>query len=146
MDNHLKAFLIKFIATFLILFIILGFGYGMAFTEVLLLSIILGTLAYLIGDLFILPRTNNTIGTIADFVMSWAIIYLFIANFTLIDNVFTASLFATIGVTIFEMFFHRYLSRTISRNHRAPMGNFNYQTEIAEELDPEKLRDEIRRN
>lgn len=143
MDNHLQAFSIKFVAIFVVFYIILGFGYGLTFTEVLLLSLLLGIIAYLLGDMFILPRTNHTIATVADFAIGWAIIYLYIANFTPLDNAFTPSLVSIVGITIFEMFFHRYISRTVLSDQRYVRRNFDYQTEIAEELDVDRLREEI---
>lgn len=146
-NNHLRAFSIKFIATLAVLYLILGLGYGMTFTEVLLLTLIVGTLAYLIGDLFILPRSNNMVGTIADFVLAWVVIYLFVANFTPIDNVFTASLFATIGLSLFELFFHRYVQNNVlSDQQRRTNQTVTYQTEFSKELDIEKNRDRNNRN
>lgn len=59
--KHVKALLIKFIASFVLLYIVLGVMYTMTFGEVFLLSLVLGIVAYLIGDLFILPRTNNLV-------------------------------------------------------------------------------------
>lgn len=141
--KHLKAFLIKFIATFAVLYLILGFGYGMTFREVFMLSAVLGVLAYLIGDLFILPRTNNTVGTIADFLLAWAVIYYFVVRMAPTDNEFTASLIATAGVVIFEIYFHRYVHNHVLPNEVERTGNrehLRYQVETAEELDAQEVR------
>lgn len=143
MNKHVKALLIKFIVSFALLYIILGLMYGMAFGEVLFLSAVLGVVAYIVGDMLILPRTNNTIATIADFVLAGVIIYLFTDGMTVADNVFTVTLFATIGVSLFEIFFHRYVEQHVfpmDRNHSANR-NIQYQTEMSEELEASKLND-----
>lgn len=134
--KHLKALLIKFVATFVLLYIILGLMYEMTFGEVFLLSAVLGVAAYLIGDMLILPRTNNAIATIADFGLAWLIIYRFADAMTLDDNVFTASLLATVGVALFELFFHRYLATNTlpNRGNNDAKRNLQYQTEISDEL------------
>ncbi|MCM3739484.1 YndM family protein [Oceanobacillus luteolus] len=148
MNKHLRAFLIKFVGAVAILYLILGFSFGMTFTQVLVLSIILGALAYLLGDLFILPKTNNTIGTIADFGLAWAVIYLYIENMTAIDNTFTASLLAAIGVTFFEIFFHRYVEANVfpDQEEQKYKRGFNYQTEIAEDFDTNQIHNKNKRN
>lgn len=59
--NYLKAIAIKFLATLVLLYVILGLFYDMSFTNVFLISLVLGLASYLIGDLFLLAKTNNTI-------------------------------------------------------------------------------------
>ncbi|MEN2465984.1 YndM family protein [Ornithinibacillus sp. JPR2-1] len=140
--KHIKALLIKFIATFVLLYIILGAMYTMTFGEVFLLSLVLGIVAYLVGDLFILPRTNNLVATVADFILAWPIIYWFVDGMTAADNPFPASLIAALGVGGFEIFFHRYLANQVLPDQE-PNGtrNLRYQTEYAEEISEDRRRD-----
>ncbi|GLO66708.1 DUF2512 family protein [Oceanobacillus kimchii] len=42
----------------------------MTFGEVFLLTAVLEVVAYLIGDMLVLPRMNNTVTTIVDFVLA----------------------------------------------------------------------------
>ncbi|MFS0673491.1 YndM family protein [Ornithinibacillus sp. 179-J 7C1 HS] len=139
--KHVKALLIKFVGSLILLYLILGLIYGMDFGEVFLLSLVLGVAAYVIGDLLILPRTNNTIATIADFGLAWAIIYWFTDTMTPADNPIIASLIAAIAVGIFEAFFHSYLANHVLPNEdkgtvEKPR-NYQYQTEFSEELTEE---------
>ncbi|WP_085992265.1 YndM family protein [Oceanobacillus senegalensis] len=134
--KHVKALLIKFIGSLALLYIILGVMYEMTFGEVLILSAVLGVVAYVIGDMLILPRTNNAVATTADFGLAWILIYWFLNGMTFDVNAFTASLPAALGVSLFELFFHRYLANNILLNEeRNPRSrNLQYQTEISEEL------------
>ncbi len=134
--KHVRALIIKFVATLALLYIILGLIYGMTFGEVLLISAVLGVAAYFIGDRLILPRTNNIVATIADFLLAWMIIYWFAEGLTVDDNAYTASLIAAAGVGLFEIFFHRYLANNILTNYRKNPENRNpqYQTELSGEL------------
>lgn len=72
--KHIKAFLLKFIISFILLYVILGGIDDFSIRDVFLTTIILGGLSYIIGDLLILPRTNNTLATVADFALSFIII------------------------------------------------------------------------
>ncbi|GAE92867.1 integral membrane protein [Gracilibacillus boraciitolerans JCM 21714] len=145
--KHVKALLIKFVVTLVLLYIILGVMYEMTFGEVFLLSVILGVISYLIGgDMLILPKTNNTVATIADFGIAWIIIYWFADGMTRIDNLFAASLIGAIAVGVCEIFFHRYLSNNIlpddeQHDQNSATRNLKYQTEISEELETNEYED-----
>jgi uncharacterized BrkB/YihY/UPF0761 family membrane protein len=138
--SHLKAIVIKFIATFALLYIILGIVYDVQFENILLISLVLGVISYIVGDLVILPRTNNMVATLADFGLAFLVIWLMLAN---ISNdgpdIFWASLFSAVGVALFEYFFHKYVA-TIVENKQANKGRRNdalqYQTEASEEVTP----------
>jgi len=135
--KHVKALLIKFVATLALLYIILGLMYDMTFGEIFLISAVLGVAAYIIGDMLILPRTNNVIAAIADFGLAWLIIYQLTDAMTVNDNVFTASLLAAIGVALVEVLFHRYLATNIlpnKGNNNGAKRNLQYQTEISDEF------------
>ncbi|GAB2559131.1 YndM family protein [Gracilibacillus alcaliphilus] len=141
--KHVKALLIKFIASLVLLYIILGLMYELTFAEVLLLSAILGVAAYLIGDMLILSRTNNIVATIADFGLAWIIIYWFVDRMTFNNNVFTISIIAALVVSLFEIFFHRYLANNTlpSEGENPANRNIKYQTEVAEEFTVERSDD-----
>ncbi|WP_208588659.1 YndM family protein [Gracilibacillus suaedae] len=134
--KHISALLIKFIASLVLLYLILGLMYGMTFGEVFLLTAVLGVAAYVIGDILILPRTNNTLATVADFFIAWLIIFMFVDGMAVTDNIFTATTIAALAVGVFEIFFHRYLANQIlPDNDKEAMGRpLQYQTEISDEL------------
>lgn len=140
--KHFRALLYKFILTTAILFITLGFLYGVSFGDILTISALLTIGAYLIGDLFVLPYLGNTVATMADF----AIVFL---GVLLLGTVYieepirygVASFLSALFLAIGEIFFHRYLLREgvmEEREHRRPARRLNYQTEFAEEDVPEK--------
>jgi hypothetical protein len=139
--KHLWALVIKFIACFALLFVILGIGFDVSFQNVLLISVILGAVSYVLGDLFILPRTNNTIATIADIGLSFVVIWFILDSFS--DNgtrIFWASLISSAGVGLFEYFFHKYMDTSVlNKNEPAERKGNNalqYQTEASEEVTP----------
>jgi hypothetical protein len=74
--KHVKALAIKFVSSLVLLSLILGLFFDMAYSNIFLITLVLGVAAYLIGDLLILPRTNNTVATIADFGLAFLIIWL----------------------------------------------------------------------
>ncbi|KOR89103.1 DUF2512 family protein [Paenibacillus solani] len=78
------------------------------FTGALLTALGIGIVAYLVGDLFILPRTSNMFATIADaglvFVMLWVIRE--VTNWT-VD--FPEILLLAIFAGCFEYLFHMWL-------------------------------------
>jgi uncharacterized membrane protein YvlD (DUF360 family) len=139
--RHLRAFLIKFVATLAVLFVILGLFYDVSFQNIFLISLVLGVVAYLVGDLFLLRRTNNTISTLADFGLSFAIIWMMLDN---VSNdgadIFWATLLSSIAIALFEYFFHKYMATNVL-NENEPDGRrantLQYQTEASEEVHPD---------
>jgi hypothetical protein len=142
--KHVKALAIKFVSSLVLLSIILGLFYDMAFRNIFLITLVLGVAAYIIGDLLILPRTNNTVATIADFGLAFLIIWLMSENLTYGDNHFSMSLIAALGVALFEYMFHKYVANNVLPNtgKRQQTGQLQYQTEASEELTP--VRTDIR--
>lgn len=65
--THVKALAIKGIMTIIVLYLVLGLGFGFTFGDTLLMTIVLGVISYLLGDLYVLPKWNNMIATLADF-------------------------------------------------------------------------------
>jgi hypothetical protein len=135
--KHVKAFAIKFVSSLVLLSLILGLLFDMAFSNIFLITLVLGVAAYLIGDLMILPRTNNTVATIADFGLALLIIWFMSENLTYGDNHFSMSLIAALGVAIFEYMFHKYVANNVIKNQggqKQQTGKLQYQTEASEEL------------
>ncbi|MBB2479727.1 YndM family protein [Bacillus sp. APMAM] len=140
--NHAKAFILKFIATFVVLYIILGVVYNMALRDVFFISLVLGVVAYILGDLFILPRTNNTMATISDFVLSLIVIWVLGKALGYDRNLLLISFISSVVVTVFEFFFHIYVAKLFDtgRERRDEINtnqrNLKYQTETSEEIYP----------
>ncbi|MGG1678634.1 YndM family protein [Neobacillus sp. NRS-1170] len=141
--RHILRIVMKFIAAVVVLGIIDALGYDLGASDILGISAVLAIVSYVLGDLFILRVTNNTVATIADFVLSFVILYLMMDNMTIEDDVFSASLIGSIAITAFEIFFHRLLGRERGKqasNQRQTIqtGRPQFQTEASSELTPVK--------
>ncbi|PLT32114.1 DUF2512 family protein [Bacillus sp. V5-8f] len=134
--RHFRAISFKFISTLALMYIVLGVALGLAFPLVLLFTMTLIAVEYIIGDLVILRRTNNTVATIADFGMALVLIWLMTANLEAFRNPFYAALVASLALAMFEYFFHRYVANHIlspdlsSRSHPTTQ----FQTEASNEF------------
>lgn len=142
--SHLRALALKFIASLVLLYIILGLFYGMSFGNVFTISLVLGIISYIVGDLILLPRTSNTVATITDFALAFMVIWFMGVNMVFRGNLFTMSLIGALGVAAFEYFFHRYIANNVFSNGtlNRSQGQLQYQTEISEELTP--VRPDVR--
>ncbi|KAB2495261.1 YndM family protein [Priestia endophytica] len=140
--KHIKAFLLKFIISFILLYVILGGIDDFSIRDVFLTTIILGGLSYIIGDLLILPRTNNTLATVADFALSFIIIWVMTSNLAY-GNYLARTFISALGVTIFEFFFHRYMANNVfpnDKSNRQSNAQLRYQMESSEELNPKRTK------
>jgi len=143
--KHLTPMAIKFVSTLVLLYVILDLFFGMSFINVFLITLVLGVISYLLGDMLILPKTNNTIATIADFGLAFPLIWLMTLNMTTGVRTFGVSIIAAIGLTLFEAFFHQYLKRNIIDSNedvvkinRRSLPQLQYTVENAEEFTPVK--------
>lgn len=117
--KHFKALTFKGIMTVLFLFAVLWFGFGVSFGSILILSVILGAVSYLSGDLFILPKKKNMVATIADFGLTFIIILLSGMWFlSLSGSVVLAAFISALLVSVGEYYFHLYLA-----DHVLPANN-----------------------
>ncbi|MEK5442827.1 YndM family protein [Fredinandcohnia sp. FSL W7-1320] len=139
--RHFKALGIKFIVISIVLLSLFGIFRGASFGEILLMSILVTGLAYVVGDLFTLPRAGNTVATIADFGLSffaiWILSYMFMDN---TSGLITASLVAAGVIAISEVLFHAYMQNKVLNDEKQvtrPQIRPSFQTEFAEEYDEE---------
>lgn len=117
--KHIVALLIKYTAITAVLLIMLSIFKGISIPKVLLISLFLTGAAYLIGDLFILPKYGNMIATIADLGLSFFGIWLLISLFTDLDatrNIGVSSFIAALIIGGTEVFFHIYMKRLVLHN------------------------------
>ena len=117
--KHIVALLIKYTAVTAVLLVILGIFQGISIPRVLLISLIMTGAAYLIGDLFILPKYGNMIATMADFGLSFFGTWLLTSLFTNLDatrNIGFSSFLAALIIGGIEVFFHIYMQKLVLRN------------------------------
>lgn len=139
--QHIKALVLKTIATLTLTFVILGLFFNYSFVNVLTLTILIGIISYVLGDLLLLPRTNNLTATISDFAIAMLLTWFYLSNITVNENnVFIASVLTAIGIALFENFFHKYMVTNVLRDKEPnqKVNNLRYQTEASEELTPDK--------
>lgn len=140
--KRLTALVLKFGATLIALFIVLGLIYGMSFQSIVLLTAVIGVVSYIIGDLLILPRSNNIVATATDFGLAFLLIWS-IVSFGNVDNnyraLFFASLLGAFAISICESLFHIYMYRNFYQdepNSKRRISVMNYAMESSEEIAP----------
>ncbi len=136
MMNHFSLILSKFVATLVLLYVILGLIFDVAFMNVFWISLTITIASYLIGDLVILPRTNNIVASIIDFGLVFAAVYFLIDAYAFEGNLTTASLLSAVGVTLFEVFFHNTVGTQMDEENNTGQRRYDLQTEASEEIDP----------
>lgn len=110
--KHIVAFILKTGIVAIILEIVLGYWTALTFTQILMISLAVTFVAYIVGDILVLPATNNTIATLADIGLAFAVIYLF--NFVYTPHIrWMDALIAGFAVGVGEILFHRYMSRMV---------------------------------
>ncbi|WP_142398654.1 YndM family protein [Bacillus wiedmannii] len=139
--KHIVALLIKYTAITAVLLIILGIFQDISIPRVLLISLFLTGAAYLIGDLFVLPKYGNMIATIADFGLSffgiWFLTYL-LTDLDSTRNIGFSSFVAALIIGLIEVFFHIYMKKVVlhedgeSREHN-PISHDKYAMEMSDE-------------
>jgi uncharacterized SAM-binding protein YcdF (DUF218 family) len=145
--KYLGPLVIKFLMTTAVLWIVLGLFFGVTFGDIIMTSIILTVVASL-GDLFILPRIGNTSASIADFALTWAIVWMVGSNMYG-DGIAigTAGFVSAIAITVGEVFFHRYLKNLVFKDEKykeSKVAYFptNYQTELGSDNGDVRPKDE----
>ncbi|PFF54771.1 hypothetical protein CN350_23640 [Bacillus cereus] len=141
MMKHIVALLIKYTAITAVLLIMLSIFQGISIPRVLLISLFLTGAAYLIGDLFILPKYGNMIATMADFGLSFFGTWLLTSLFTNLDatrNIGLSSFITALIIGGTEVFFHIYMKRLVLRNddelkNRNHIHHDKYAMEISDE-------------
>ncbi|MFD2924540.1 DUF2512 family protein [Halobacillus naozhouensis] len=111
--EHVKALAIKGIMTLIVLYVILSLGFGISFINTLILTVVLGAVSYLLGDLYILPKTNNMIATMADLGVTFIIVWILgtvLTGMGLGTMIWEAAISA-VAIAIGEYFFHSYISK-----------------------------------
>ncbi|TKI39581.1 YndM family protein [Bacillus mycoides] len=139
--KHIVALLIKYTAISAVLLMILGIFQGISIPRILFISLLITGVAYLIGDLFILPKYGNMVATITDLGMSfvgiWALTY-FLTNINLTRNIGASAFFAALLIGVAEIFFHIYMKKVVlhaneDSRESTSIGHDKYAMEISDE-------------
>jgi len=101
--------LLKYAMTFVAGFLTLYLIDGNSVLEVLAIALALTALNYILGDLMILPATNNLIASIADGLMAALVTYIIALIFPAITVSFLSLLILGVLIAAAEYFLHIYL-------------------------------------
>jgi hypothetical protein len=114
--KHLWALIIKTIMVFAVLYVIQNWINAYPVGPTFALSLLLVGLSYLIGDLAILPMTNNIVASLADVGLNTLVIWL-VGPFLMDQFVpFSTALSASVIIGIGEWFFHQYMAKSVLSN------------------------------
>ncbi|MDC3417901.1 YndM family protein [Aquibacillus salsiterrae] len=134
--NHLKAISIKFIVVTIVLYSVLSGFYSASIGNIFVMSLLVTGIAYVIGDLFILPKFGNLIATLADFGLAFFSLWVLTDVMFASDyGIITASIFSAILISSTEAIFHLYMQSKIldSDDSMYIKDVRKYQTEAGEE-------------
>lgn len=126
MMQHVKALAIKLVMILAVLTFIHTGIFGCSFTSTLIISVVLTTAAYLLGDLVIFRKTGNDanrnndqykrniIGTGSDLVVAFLLFWLLGESLFSDDmNVIGAAVISTLIIGFCEWVFHIYLDKNV---------------------------------
>ncbi len=108
MDKSGRNLFVKAMIVLPVMWIVLTLFNNISFLTSTLLGIVLLFVAYMIGDLGILPRSGNITATISDFILSYLVIWiglLLLGYNDVAGEAFATSLLLAVG----EYFYHRWL-------------------------------------
>ncbi|QTN00242.1 DUF2512 family protein [Sediminibacillus dalangtanensis] len=112
--EHVRALVIKFAVTGIVLYSILGIFYTATVGDIFIITLLVTGVAYLLGDLFILPRFGNLTASIADFGLAFAAVWILSAFFIGTDvSVVNAALFSALFIAAAEVIFHMYMQNRV---------------------------------
>ena len=115
--KYVTSIIIKFVMIAAVLLVVLGLFYGVSFAHIVWTSLVLTAVAYVLGDLFVLPFGGNMAATISDFALSFLTIWLIGAYFyDPYVPVVGAAFFSSLVIAVGEWFFHRYMNQQVLRD------------------------------
>lgn len=111
--KHILALVIKFAIIAIVLEVVLGYLTDLSAVNILYVALAVTLLAYVIGDLFVLDKTNNTIATIADAGLALLTIWAFNWIMPDADISFTDALIAAAVLAVGEWFYHKFVRKAV---------------------------------
>ncbi len=115
--KHIGALLLKLVMVSVILEIFLLTLTNLNYGNIFAISLTITVLSYFIGDIAILPRSDNTIATVADVCLSFVALLMFNLVFTGAVIPFFTALIASLGLGMGEWFFHKFIAKSIIPEH-----------------------------
>ncbi|MUK90196.1 DUF2512 family protein [Ornithinibacillus sp. L9] len=139
--KHAKTLGIKLVVNIIVVYSIFGIFGNASLINLFWISLLVTGIAYLIGDLVILPRYGNAIATLADFPLAFLSLWILGSLLLAVGTpIVTTSLFAAFFISVAEPLIHAYLEShdTATKSNRPPIPT-RLQTEFAEETDAQDI-------
>ncbi|WP_209121046.1 DUF2512 family protein [Alkalihalobacillus sp. BA299] len=143
--KHIRPLIIKFIVAAILLFFVLTIGVTVPVGHVIVITAIYTLFSYFIIDLFVLPRMNNMLTCLIETAIAFLFIYLYSSTF-FASPLLGPAVISAIGIGAGEWYFHKYMGMYVFVGELEDTAviptHANLQTEIAEEEDIHKLKND----
>jgi hypothetical protein len=140
--NNLMAVIMKFVTCLVAFAVGLDLFFNATLTDIVSFSLLLTVVSYFTGDRILLQRVGNKNALIADFLLSYTIVWIF--GSVLLDSylqIAWGSIISAVIITAGEYFVHRLLLRSMpdaNQNKNTVSNRLAYGMEMSEEKDPLK--------
>jgi hypothetical protein len=116
--KHIVAIVLKFIVVLVLLEILLSLLTDLTITEILVISAAVTLISYLVGDILILPFSNNAVATLCDAILIFLAIWLF--NYVPVYSYIGVgdAIVCAVVLGVVEIFYHRYVASAVLPNRR----------------------------
>lgn len=104
--------IIKLAFIYLVLFLMIPIFGKSTWTQTMITGLILTVLAYIIGDLWLLPKFGNLVAVLADFGIVALVVWLMMKGLPQFDLTATGVWVIALVLALGEWVFHRYLLTT----------------------------------
>ncbi|MCM3585244.1 YndM family protein [Mesobacillus maritimus] len=148
--KHVWALLIKFTAIGTMLFPFLSIFNNASLMTILFITVVTTVVSYFLGDLYLLPKLGNFKSTLADFGLSFLLIWIISAVFiNSTSDMLLTTLFSALLVAGVEPLFHLYMKTHIFSDSAESVIPGVYKgdlmmTEYSEELDDQNFKKEAK--
>ena len=109
--RHVKALGIKLAVHLLWAWVLFQLVYSFTLSAALIIAVISAILLYLLSDWFILRKLGNFPATLVDIVSALSVAWLYL-NMIGSTQMFFPSLYFALGIGIYELIFHEYLTKS----------------------------------
>ncbi|KEF36745.1 Protein of unknown function (DUF2512) [Schinkia azotoformans MEV2011] len=136
------VFLIKFVTCIVAYAVALDLFFDATWADIISFSLLTTVVSYSLGDRILLPRIGNMNAIIADFLLSYSIVWAF--GSVLLNSylqIAWGSIISAVIITAGEYFVHRILLKSIleeNKNRGGAPGKLAYAMEMGEENEPLK--------
>lgn len=110
MTDHIRALGIKTLALVIFAAVLTPMFTDLSAGQGIVIGVVLSIIAYAVGDLLILPMSNNTVATASDIVIAALVYWAGVRAFNGADLSVWEILFFAVVVGVSEWFLHKYLA------------------------------------